>query len=182
MSGLVMLFAYAVSLFVTHWLFVVVKQKLSLVCACMGEVCRGSRQSVALRREPRRARWLDGASFCAKIRSNIFPVRNQVKYFSAVMSSTQCSGKFFSTGDWGRFHENGRALSRLGRRMHQMGGRGVYGRSSRVLPGARANLARYRFSDQWSIGRRDNVRRAGQDTGQDCTICRLTARRRAAGM
>ena len=150
----------------------------SLVCACMGEVCRRSRQSVAFRREPRRARWLDGASFCAKIRSNIFPVRNQVKYFSAVMSSTQCSGKFFSTGDWGRFHENGRALSRLGRRMHQMGGRGVYGRSSRVLSGARANLARYRFSDQWSIGRRDNVRRAGQD----CTICRLTARRRAAGM
>jgi len=28
MSGLVMLFAYAVSLFVTHWLFVVVKPKL----------------------------------------------------------------------------------------------------------------------------------------------------------
>jgi hypothetical protein len=27
-SGLVMLFAYAVSLFVTHWLFVVVKPKL----------------------------------------------------------------------------------------------------------------------------------------------------------
>ena len=177
MSGLVMLFAYAVSLFVTRWLFVVVKPKLLTSLRVHG---RGLLRFAPECGVPSRAR-AGHAGLMARrsVRKfNIFPVRNQVKYFSAVMSSTQCSGKFFSTGDWGRFHENGRALSRLGRRMHQMGGRGVYGRSSRVLSGARANLARYRFSDQWSIGRRDNVRRAGQD----CTICRLTARRRAAGM
>jgi hypothetical protein len=61
--------------------------------------------------------------------------------FSAVTSSTQCSAKFLKTGDWGRFNENGRALPRHGRRMHQMGGRGVYGRSARVVSAACANLA-----------------------------------------
>jgi hypothetical protein len=138
-GGLLMLFAYAVSLFVAHWLFVVVEPKL-LTLPCFARVWArfvAVRESVALRREPRQHAGLMAHR----------SVRNQVKYFSAVMSSTQCSGKFFSTGDWGRFNENGRALPRLGRRMHQMGGRGVYGRSARVLSGTRANLARYRFSD-----------------------------------
>ena len=148
-------------------------RNFSLVC---GEVCRGSRQSVALRREPRRHTGLMARRsvrksgqifFLCEIRSNIF-------WPSCLRHSAQENSLALGIG--GVSHENGRALSR--RRMHQMGGRGVYDRSSRVLSGARANLARYRFSDQWSIGRRDNVTRAGQDTGQDCTICRLTARRR----
>jgi hypothetical protein len=66
MSGLVMLFAYAVSLFVTHWLFVVVKPKFLTSLRVHG---RGLSRFAPECGAPSRAapaRWLDGASFCAK--------------------------------------------------------------------------------------------------------------------
>jgi hypothetical protein len=92
----------------------------ALVRARMGEIFHGPQQSVALGREPRQQIGLMARHSATK----------HIKNFSAVTSSTQCLAKFLKTGDWGRFNENGRALPRHGRRMHQMDGRGVYGRSA----------------------------------------------------
>jgi hypothetical protein len=55
-GGLVMAFAYAVSLFVTHWLFNVIKPKLltlALVCARVGEIYHDPQQNFALACEKR---------------------------------------------------------------------------------------------------------------------------------
>ena len=84
-----MVCAYAVSLFVTHWLFVVVKPKL----LTLPWFARAWARFMALRDRAWRwvgapALWRDGAPLGDKA----------CEKFWAVTSSTQCSGKFLGLG------------------------------------------------------------------------------------
>jgi hypothetical protein len=122
---------------------------LALVRSSMEMVCHDARQSKAVGRQPLR-RDIPAAAQHIKIR--LLRIRNPRTIGNSVLRINKPNifdrhafdtvlGKSPRRWGWGRFHENGRALSRLGRRMHQMGGGGVYGRSARILFGARANLA-----------------------------------------
>lgn len=124
---------------------------LVLVCACVDVVYRGASQSVALDREPRFAVGLNMMMWTIQLAPYSIAVFG-AEFFrpSRLRHSAQ---HILSDWGWGHFHENGRALPRLGRRMHQMGGRGAYGRSARVISGARAHLARYRLSHEWAVRR-----------------------------
>jgi hypothetical protein len=132
-GGLVTVFAYAINLFVTHWLYVVVKPKLLTLLWFARAWASLSRSAIERGAGSRvvPARWLDDAPLGDKACE---------KFLGRHVFDTVIS-KIPWTGDWGRFNENGRALPRHGRRMHQMGERGVYGRSARVVSAARANLA-----------------------------------------